>query len=683
MPYVNCGLDLVCIGVCHSSVFGPSCPIHYPHGHHLKKRPSSFVIFYPKIGTQRLTRPICLPTMDLALHPGPPRLPVARATRSNGCWTCRLRRKKCDEKRPVCDVCTALSITCHFDQARPDWMDGGARQEEMAVRLKQEVKEKAAQRRATHSSGDSVSPVITVGQESATGNSKDLLISAHDAEVTDDATIIIPETHSNGEAIGPDFSQPEVSTVQQQRGKDCSRSGRYDRESAAFGRSDTVLLTFYLEQLFPFLFPFYRPSLLEGGRAWVLEMMISSPVVRQAALCQSSYFFSLARERGEGGLVWEAMLQQTGDVFEVVRESLQVIQSSGVTEHVHGAVRIMSSILQVQRFEAAVLSFRNCWVHLNAARSLFKQLLDGSSAAQPAEPSARFKAVMDSLGPPSWIQPVQLPIPSAEQAAFRFSSALLILDDIIASTVLQEEPTLYEYHHSLLCGNYVLETPVDLEAIVGCQNWALLQIGQIAALDAWKQRCKTAGNLNVMDLVSRATTIKDSLETHLEILGTDPVPDPAAGATSLLDIFAADHGNRHADTNANSPASQTRLVTRVWAHTALAYLSVVVSGWQPASVDVRHNVGRVVELLTCEMSPPALLSTMVWPFCVAGCLAEPAQDEHLRGMVEALQPPSVFGTLRKALEIMEGVWRRRDAGDNANRDLAMCFRSQGGLVLLV
>lgn len=73
----------------------------------------------------------------------------------------------------------------------------------------------------------------------------------------------------------------------------------------------------------------------------------------------------------------------------------------------------------------------------------------------------------------------------------------------------------------------------------------------------------------------------------------------------------------------------------------------------------------------------------MWPFCVAGCLAEPAQEAHLREMVESLQPPSVFGTVRKALEIMENVWRNRDVGDFANCDLATCFRGQGDLVLLV
>src|SRR3569623_2031516 len=66
---------------------------------------------------------------------------------SNGCWTCRLRRKKCDEKHPICDVCSSLLITCHFQTERPGWMDGGAKQEKMADRLKREIKQQAHRRR--------------------------------------------------------------------------------------------------------------------------------------------------------------------------------------------------------------------------------------------------------------------------------------------------------------------------------------------------------------------------------------------------------------------------------------------------------------------------------------------------------------------------------------------------------
>ncbi len=69
---------------------------------------------------------------------------------------------------------------------------------------------------------------------------------------------------------------------------------------------------------------------------------------------------------------------------------------------------------------------------LNAALALFRRILDSSGTVEPARRTSSFDAVMSRLGPPSRIVPVQCSlIPSAEQAAFRFSSSILILDDII------------------------------------------------------------------------------------------------------------------------------------------------------------------------------------------------------------------------------------------------------------
>lgn len=543
-------------------------------------------------------------------------------------------------------------------------MDGGAKQEEMAEQLKREIKEKAHRRggqRMDRISSDHVSFT-----EAAT---KELLVLPQEpprdlANSMCDIPKATPVIHND--EMEP---SPNASTIGRPRGADCTLTSKHARENIAFGRSDTILLTFHLEHLLPFLFPFYRPSLFQGGRAWVFELMISSPVVRQAILCQSSYFFSLARGTANRDAIWDEVLTQTTDAFGVLRQALQVINGSGITEHLHGAVRIMASIMQMQRFEIAVLRFHNWQTHLNAALVLFKQLLD--SAIESGEPSSSFDAVISRLGPSSssWSWPSQIDqVPSAEQAAFRFSSTLVILDDIIASTALQEQPRLYEYHHSLLGGiEGTDDPPINLEAVVGLKNWTLLQIGEIAALEAWKQRCRTAGNLDVVELVHRATAIKESLLAHLKRLETDPARVPKENS-SLLDVFAP-------------PPSQGSLVSRVWAHAALIYLSIVVSGWQPASVDVRYHVSRVIELLKRQESP-ALLRTMVWPFCVAGCLAEPSQEAHLRGMVEVLQPPSIFGTVHKALEIMENVWHNRDT-DVATRDIATCFRTQGDLVLLV
>ena len=172
-----------------------------------------------------------------------------------------------------------------------------------------------------------------------------------------------------------------------------------------------------------------------------------------------------------------------------------------------------------------------------------------------------------------------------------------------------------------------------------------------------------------MELVHRATAIKDSLLAQLTRIEAD-LARVTEEDSSVLDMFTQNHGPL-----SKPPAGQGSLVTCVWAHAGFIYLSVVVFGWQPASASVRYRVRRIVELLTHQMSTPALLRIMVWPFCVAGCLAEPAQEAYLRGIVEVLQPPSVFGTVRKALEIMESVWRNREAGHAATRDLATCLRS--------
>lgn len=534
-------------------------------------------------------------------------------------------------------------------------MDGGAKQEEMANRLKREVKESRRRDRYMAHRHAIVEPTTYDNQKRV----EQFAIS-----------------ESQRDKNNPQEPRPETANTPLQREHDCKFASKHVSGNMGFARSDTILLTFHLQSILPFLFPFYNPPILEGGRSWILEMMISSPVVRQATLCQSSYFFSLARGVSNDNSTWETVLARTRDAFSVLRQSLQFIQSSSITEHLHGAVRIMASIMQIQRFEVAVLSFENCRAHLNAALALFRQLLDSSEAVEPAGNRSKFASVISLLGPAIRLLTAQdVHVPSAEQAAFRFSSTILLFDDIIASAVSQEQPKLYEYHHCLLNSSDGTEPAINFETTVGCQNWVLLHVSETAMLDAWKQGCKSAGSLNMIDVVHRATPIKDSLERHLTQLGNNILDPGSRQSSSLLEIFM---------TGYSQPLSaQTVLVTQVWAHATLLYLSVVVSGWQPHSIDVRYHVDKIIELLTSRISPPALLRTMVWPFCVAGCLAEPARIPHFRAIADALQPPSVFGTVRKALEIMENVWRNQDAEDSLSRDLATCFRNQGDLILLV
>ena len=82
--------------------------------------------------------------------------------RSNtGCWTCGLRRKKCDERRDNCCNFAVLSLACAGYGPRPSWMDGGEREKEKAQEIKSKVNRR---RRARTSRPNSVgSPVAHNG----------------------------------------------------------------------------------------------------------------------------------------------------------------------------------------------------------------------------------------------------------------------------------------------------------------------------------------------------------------------------------------------------------------------------------------------------------------------------------------------------------------------------------------
>lgn len=538
-------------------------------------------------------------------------------------------------------------------------MDGGSRQEEMAERIKREIKDKAQLRREeramnTSPGGPSIEKVFN--QSKPASESPKCLPTPICEGITKTPNAVVQVPLDMPDVLLPDSQVSERMPVD---------------------GSDTVMLMFYIDNLLPFMFPYYRPSLVEGGRAWVHEVIMRSPIIRQTAFCLCSYFYSIAQGWKGHADGWDIVLRQTNEAFVMLGQALQIINNAGVSDHLHGAVRILASIMQLQCFEIAILSFENCQAHLNAAIALVHQLLGHNSSSETVPPRARFDSVLERLGHTSMAGVSHnFEIPRGEHVAFRFSTTLLLWHDIMASIVLQEEPRLHDYHYDLLSDRHG-PPALNLEAVIGCRNWVLLHIGLISALDAWKQRCKRAGTLDLAELVHRANIVKESMEVHHTRLVAELSRAPEQSNESS-DIFGS-----YSEMRANTAPNQTFIVTRIWVHAASLYLYTVVSGWQTASPDVRYHVGRILDLLTYQLQSRSLLRTVVWPFCVAGCLAEPSQEQYCRGLVEELQPASIFATVHKALEIMENVWRNRGEADAANRDISTCLRSQGDLVLLL
>lgn len=55
-----------------------------------------------------------------------------------GCFTCRVRRKKCDESRPSCGACSSLCLKC--DYHKPSWWVSAEHRRVQKDRIKDRIR---------------------------------------------------------------------------------------------------------------------------------------------------------------------------------------------------------------------------------------------------------------------------------------------------------------------------------------------------------------------------------------------------------------------------------------------------------------------------------------------------------------------------------------------------------------
>lgn len=99
-------------------------------------------------------------------------MPPELASRSTqGCWTCRLRKKKCDENHPACFRCTSLGITCDGYGPRPFWMDRGELQRQQALYKKQIIAQIKSAGKLPSAVASSCGVELELGNNPAAGSS--------------------------------------------------------------------------------------------------------------------------------------------------------------------------------------------------------------------------------------------------------------------------------------------------------------------------------------------------------------------------------------------------------------------------------------------------------------------------------------------------------------------------------
>ncbi|KAL6694403.1 fungal-specific transcription factor domain-containing protein [Trichoderma pleuroticola] len=583
------------------------------------------------------------------------------------CWTCRIRKKKCDRKRPTCSACHSLDITCYNGNNRPSWVDNDLERDQFAERIKAQIKEKAECRREK-----SYVKVMPLGR------------------------VRKPKTDSAAASRPPKKNQPKQN-IQAQEGAPtdlicygCSKNGVSPAESgqpenisdnpALLGISkdiDTDLEITFLDYAFPFLFPFYRPSIFKGGRGWLLASLRKSMPLFHTAMGFSTYFFILAMTdvaNGEHevckGIVEGKLVSHVNTAIKAMRQGIEDLAACGELASIEEKAHLMEGVVQLLVFETNISATNEWGIHLNAAVSLFKEIFEQNKSR---DGRMDLDSVLAKMEKPGWTaaNPTHR-IFNPDQGAFMFYVTVIIFADTISATILGDAPMLREYHSLLIndgCGPVdSRRLLLDLEDSIGCQSWILLLIADIASLVEGKEQ----GRVSRDDLLVEGNRIAEKLQ-H----GITSLKDNQGKPVASMDSFQA-----YSNPEALSQTIDTTSYSLIWAHATVLYLFVTTSGWQEQHEIIQENVSSAIQLLD-KISSPAILRSLAWPFCVVGCLASTDQEETFRRIASRMGNLSAFGTLLEALRIMEQVWLTRGERDVENWDFTYCFRILSSIPLLI
>ncbi|KAL4918694.1 fungal-specific transcription factor domain-containing protein [Aspergillus aurantiobrunneus] len=541
------------------------------------------------------------------------------------------------------------SQSCYSDRPKPEWMDNGAKQREMVDQLKAEVKKNATRHRSRRLIQSAVRDLdeqeesetrvpevdITLSQRAQGTNERNPDEDKYwTPRYSGDATSDFNAAHLVSGS--PGFAQIPL---------DHSTRPNSHRLSQPLGiELEMGFVMIYLDYTFPVLFPFYTPSIFEGGRAWLLVLPMKIKALYHTVISLTSYFFSHVPARA--GPIYGICIDLA---VKLVQRRLHTINSQGVHCNLLESVYLLESIVQLLILDGVVATTENWRIHLDAAIVLFEQIVRLSGSVS---------SVLDFMSQLSLL-PARTESDSfwtVDQAAFRFFSVILLVADVIPSTALEQPPKLHKYHHDLPMSapGHGQKTSLQLEGFTGCQNW--------------KHR-----SLTMTQLMKRASTIEHGLQTGFSCLTSINDTEPSSSTHRLSDLFPL---------NNSSTSHTTNIVTRIWAHAARIYLHTVLSGWQTAAPEIREDVSQTISLFN-RLSSPGSLRALAWPFCVAGCLADEGQESAFREIISSMGPLGTLGTMQAALGIMENVWRKRVHIDPDTWDIAACLGASGHAVLFI
>ncbi|EED11980.1 C6 transcription factor, putative [Talaromyces stipitatus ATCC 10500] len=399
-------------------------------------------------------------------------------------------------------------------------------------------------------------------------------------------------------------------------------------------QKEDALFMHYLDDVFYTQNPFYNPA-DKYKRAWLFS------IIKQV---KPAYYATLALS--ERDLLISSMLQDVDiqDLTERLRAKnsyydlavqglkpyLDDAQNLQVHEDLVRCVEGLTSILQVLYWEFFAGGSRNWQSLLRSASPLITPLINARLPDQTSIQSETQQTRKNSLSP-------------EQDGATCVLLGSFISLDILACASTRSTPFLEIDHLQAL--NHL---GITMERMMGCQNSVMSLIFEVTVLDKWKAESQATHKLSIVELAKRGLQIEQRLQRELENLSSTQLSTQPLNGPSVIH-FIPSH----------------IIATKAYTFAAIIYLHVVISGPYPELPEIAGPVSDAIALFRSTQDNPKLLLNIIWPLCVAGCMAVESQQSFFRHLAalfaqktsgESLPPT---GTFFEAMEIIEQCWHTR------------------------
>ena len=577
-------------------------------------------------------------------------MPDGSRTRT-GCITCRIRKKKCDEQRPVCEGCRSRQLTCYgYSDPAPDWYTGKANWKEVresdeakSLRTLAETRYKIRRKVASTESTSSAN-------ESSVRNleSNDLLLRHLQVEAPSVMSNVDTSSSSNVLFGGSNIWQLRPDTIW------WDSKMRNLAPDSDTSNEKTRLLMLFLDVIHPISFSFYKLDCITD-RNWMLNRVVSSKALYSSALSISACFdYSLTQPPtiNNIGICPKVRHLQSRAVQELQAgiDKFVMMESTPLEDFIWTAVQLLDVVTNLETLEIFSM-LQGYWeMHHRAARRILHHVQ--TRVAPNLRNGADSGASLVEAALASW-----LPGDERRRSLVFCITNFVWIDVLAVATfgMLSYEPCAFDYV-DLLQSEII--KPQD---IMGCQGWIMSKIVEIANFEYQKTLHQNQMHMSdkTGELLQRDKQLAEELQAGIERL--ENVTNQSESTTT---------------------AEDSRLISILWAYGA-QILRQVTFDLQPDHLGIDQTfVNQCLEKL--EELPTRLVMRSSWPYTIAGCMST-SESQHqrfrrvLRRTMEEAQPPGISW---KGLIVMEECWKLRQIEGGRRTGWREAMEKLGARVLL-